>query len=441
MKISPRATRRHGENHAAPAAECDGASDEGGDQLVISLPHPRVLRVIARSVLLTASMLVFPWLRSMLLPAANADSILSPQHRWADEPFFLPMLLRDLKREGLLIAGTRGSAVFLGNPGARFALVKQNRMFPVMSEIGRMAVPDRSVDFVLATDGFSDASFVFVERVLRIGGVTIIRLSSDPSHILRLPANYRIIYIRKFGSTIVGIKKMAHAITQIKKNASDSMGIWTGRKLFAVPESNKKLSSIQEDANAAEFTVNQIGRKLLAIPKSNKDILNGLEDALLEPPLDSKELTRFKKRMRYLADLLGSSLNEYPRRVFIDVGPPRRRLTSEKWFEEQYPKRDSEFEIVRLVMGKGKHATGASGIARWLAKNVKEEDYVVMKAEAEVAEEMLKEKAAALVDELFLECDNQWDTVAKGSRRAYWECLVLFGRLRDEGVAVHQWWD
>lgn len=42
----------------------------------------------------------------------------------------------------------------------------------------------------------------------------------------------------------------------------------------------------------------------------------------------------------------------------------------------------------------------------------------------------------------FLECKHQG--VKKGdkkkSRRAYWECLSLYGMLRDEGVAVHQWW-
>ncbi|EXC16666.1 hypothetical protein L484_007712 [Morus notabilis] len=62
-----------------------------------------------------------------------------------------------------------------------------------------------------------------------------------------------------------------------------------------------------------------------------------------------------------------------------------------------------------------------------------------MKAEAEAVEELVRSKAIRLVDELFLECkpDHKGGTVR---RRAYWECLALYGRLRDEGVAVHQWW-
>lgn len=79
-------------------------------------------------------------------------------------------------------------------------------------------------------------------------------------------------------------------------------------------------------------------------------------------------------------------------------------------------------------------------MSEWLRKNVREEEYVVMKAEAEVVEEMLSSKAIGLVDELFLECGIKGKQQGRKSRRAYWECLALYGMLRDEGVAVHQWW-
>ncbi|XP_064941164.1 uncharacterized protein LOC135594669 isoform X1 [Musa acuminata AAA Group] len=429
MKGPPRATRRHGESHAAAAG--------GGDQLVISLPHPRVLRVIARSVLVTVAILAYPWLRSML-PRDGTCSLLSP-HRWTDDPFLLPMLLRDLRREGLLVAGASDGALFLGNPGSRLAFVKQNKMRPVMSEASRMAVRDRSVDFVLAADDFCDASFMFVERILRVGGVTIVRLSSDPWHTFNFPANYRIVYIRRFGSTIVGIKKTAHAIALKDANADEFMGSRTGRKLLTLPESMEMLNGL-EDENAADFIGTHIGRKLLAVPESIIGVLNGLEDALLEPPSDRKASTRAMKRTRFLSNLLAGSLNEYSRRVFVDVGMPG-RATIDKWFNKHYPKRNSEFEIIKLdVVGEVKYASVASGIAGWLSKNLKEEEYVVMKAEAEVVEDMVREGATGLVDELFLECKTQWHKQGKGRRRAYWECLALYGKLRDEGIAVHQWW-
>ena len=69
-----------------------------------------------------------------------------------------------------------------------------------------------------------------------------------------------------------------------------------------------------------------------------------------------------------------------------------------------------------------------------------EEGYVVMKSETEVVEEMMRSKAIMLVDELFLECKPQQGNRKRKNGRAYWECLALYGKLRDEGVAVHQWW-
>ncbi|XP_074577373.1 uncharacterized protein LOC141833775 [Curcuma longa] len=372
MKSYPWAVRGHGESHAAhPVAR-------GGDELVIRLPHPLLLSVIARSVLLTTAILAFPWLR-FILPHAAAGLILpSPTHRWADEPFFLPMLLRDLRREGLLVASARGPAIFLGNPGARIALVKQNKMFPVMTEIGRMAVPDHSVDFVLDADGFCDASFVFVDRILRIGGVAIIRLSVDPSRIFHLPTNYKIVYIRQFGSTIVGIKKMTHAIARGDANSAEFEDIHIGRKLLAVPEQNNKLPK------------NQIGRKLLA--RSNIDLLRASKNALA---LDLKSLALFHKKIK-------KSVHRH--------WAPRTN--------EQNP----EFEVIRLnIMEEGNGAIEVTGIGP--------DELELMKFEAEVIE-------------FLLECTSQWNNWGGGGRRrAYWECLTLYGRLRNEVVAVHQWFE
>ena len=117
------------------------------------------------------------------------------------------------------------------------------------------------------------------------------------------------------------------------------------------------------------------------------------------------------------------------------------------WFHRHYPKMKQEFEVYNLdeVPEEASSTTEAglqNDISDWLRKNVVEDDYVVMKAEAEVVEEMIKKRTINLVDELFLECKNQWWQVGKNSKskRAYWECLALYGRLRDEGVAVHQWW-
>ncbi|XP_008775001.2 uncharacterized protein LOC103695445 [Phoenix dactylifera] len=337
---SPRTTTRRTPPGGPSAAA--GAIELREDRLVIRLPDFRLLQLVARSVLLIAAILTLPWLRAVLLsagmPAAPPPGAAAPRSRWVDDPFYLPMLLRDLQHQGLL--GARARAVFLGDPGSRLPFLKHNQIEPVSSD-REWKIPDRSVEFVLAAGDFSDASFEFVDRVLRVGGITAVRLSSDPSHSFHLPPNYRTVYIRRFGSTIVAIKKIGRA-------------------------------SNDNDENAANFQASRAGRRLLAISKAKEETRNESEDVLPEPP-SKNESEKLRKRAKHLPDLMGDSLAEHPRRVFVDAGPPG-RTGSEKWFQEQHPKGNSAFEIIRL---------DAVGIAKWLARNVKEEEYEVMKADAE----------------------------------------------------------
>lgn len=171
---------------------------------------------------------------------------------------------------------------------------------------------------------------------------------------------------------------------------------------------------------------------------------------LLEPPRAASGKSRvYLKRTRYLPDLMDDTLESYPRRVFIDVGLPEKdRGSGTDWFHKNYPTRNKNFEVYKIeTVAEGSSAKGVPQIemSDWLRKNVKGEEYVVMKAEAEVVEEMMRSKAIMLVDELFLECKPHSKQGSEGnnnrrSRRAYWECLALYGKLRDQGVAVHQWW-
>lgn len=149
---------------------------------------------------------------------------------------------------------------------------------------------------------------------------------------------------------------------------------------------------------------------------------------------------------------MGDSLDGYPRRVFIDVvGSSEKKKSGSDWFSTHYPTRNKDFEIYKIETVTSEEeeespettapATAEIGMSDWVRKNVKEEEYVVMKAEAEVVEEMMKTKAIRLVDELFLDCKPQLENKDRRQRRrAYWECLALYGSLRDEGIAVHQWW-
>ncbi|KAG0499573.1 hypothetical protein HPP92_003820 [Vanilla planifolia] len=176
---------------------------------------------------------------------------------------------------------------------------------------------------------------------------------------------------------------------------------------------------------------------------SKKGELRALEDLLLEPPVEKNDI----RRPRYLPKLTGDSLDKYPRRIFVDFGS-RGRIGAENWFLRNYPKSRKKFEMARVdlvgmpVLAGG----GVGGVADWLTMNAREEDFVVVKAEEEAVVDLVNGKAIGLVDELFLECSSQWGSeknVEDETRRntPYWACLALLGKLREDGIAVHQWWD
>ncbi|KAJ4761044.1 hypothetical protein LUZ62_071419 [Rhynchospora pubera] len=363
-----------------------------GHTVVIHLPDPRLLLLVARLAIVAAIVFSIPWLRRI-----PPRVVMVRSHRWSDDPFFLPMLIKDLKREGLFSSGGQ-RAIFLGNAKSRLPLLKRNGIDPVSSDEESM-VGDQSVDFALASEGFEDASVRFVDRVLKIGGVVVTRLNTEGSNLFQVPGNYKLVYVRRFGSTMVALRKVAVAKSQNGKNGNE---IGTG------------IASM---------------KRLLAMPLEKKDVLHLVEDVLLEPPREIGET----RKIKFLPDLTGDVLTHYPRRVFIDAGL-RLQANGEKWFEENYPKKGSKFEMVKLnAAGNRKSGEKAYRVSGWLERNVEEEEFVVMKAEAKIVEEMVngKENAIQLIDELFLGCD---------ATKAYWECLELYGKVKDEGVVVHQWW-
>ncbi|KAE9613461.1 putative aldolase-type TIM barrel [Lupinus albus] len=140
--------------------------------------------------------------------------------------------------------------------------------------------------------------------------------------------------------------------------------------------------------------------------------------------------------------LLAAGAKTVALKVFLGIGLPEENKAAIKWFQRNYPKKNTKFEIHSHIVAPENPVLPHTDVSAWLSKHVKEEEYVVMKAEADVVEDMIRKKTTHLVDELFLECNNDWwqTSEIKKSGRAYWECLALYGKLRDEGVAVHQWW-
>ena len=379
-----------------------------------SLDCGLVLRVLGHSVLILLVILSMPLFGSIWEGSSNFEP---------DSTNFelMPVLFRDLMNEGLLKVGDK--SLFMSgatDQGVYEPLVIQNNKMDLISvsDLARQSsVPETTFDLAFVHDFGGTADFI--DRTLKIGGIAVVQLSNDASVAFDRPSNYRIVYLRRFDSTVVAMRKTGNNETNSR----------TQRRLFGLSSEAKKAA------------------------------LKNMEAALLEPPkAASRKSSSYLKRTKYLPDLTGDSLESYPRRVFIHVGPPETEDgdvgKSMRWFASNYPTRNRDFEMYRIETTTTKtnqESKGTDeaqmGMSEWLRENVKEEEYVVMKAETEVVEEMVKSKAIGLVDELFLECkpqslNNRKSNIGMGNggKRPYWECLALYGQLRDEAVAVHQWW-
>lgn len=384
--------------------------------LIIRLPNSRFMKLCSRFMLLALALASFQLMtRSSMINIESFSSTLQPMTEDGElskTEEVLSILFDDLTNEGLMKKKTeQQNAIFLNNEegsssGSSSQVVTDHNMHHIpLNDIEKQSsVLDNSVDFVFTYDFL--ASSEFIERVLKIGGVCTVIMSYNPSTAFYKPSNYKIAYMRRFDSVVVAMKKTSAA-----------------KPTLAAP---RKLCGY-------------------AASEAKKAALQNLEDVLLEPPRAASGKSRkYLKRTRFLPDLMGDSLESYPRRVFIDVGLPEKEGGSGTgWFAKNYPTRNKNFEMYKIETvaevpsAKEVEQIGMSG---WLRKNVKEEEYVVMKAEAEVVDEMMRSNSIDLVDELFLECKPHGPKKGNRSRRAYWECLALYGQLRDKGVAVHQWW-
>ncbi|KAI5655001.1 hypothetical protein M9H77_32188 [Catharanthus roseus] len=407
------------------------------DLVIIKLPMSSwVLKLMTRALLLSLIIVSLPWLNVIVhgqplsnvkgATTANVDDVdqLGMISTSSNTNQHLPQLLfRDLIKEGLVKMGDR--ALFLTDAGNDEDVTGYNMDIISVSDFKQQSlIPDEMYDFMFVND-LQPAASNLINRILKKEGIVAIQIGNDPRKTFQKLSNYKIVYLRRFdASTIVGMRKMAVRATFIDD---------------------------QRGSAAAK------GRRLLGLPvEAKKAALSNLEDVLLEPPrAASGKSNRYFKRTRYLPDLIGDSLESYPRRVFIDVGLSGKNDASSSsfsnndpnWFSKHYPTRNTKFEIYNIETVMEEPTSGRStsatqvGMSDWLRKNVQENEYVVMKAEAEVVEELVKNRSINLVDELFLECKHRGiKKSSERSRRAYWECLALYGMLRDEGIAVHQWW-
>ena len=376
--------------------------------LIVRLPSSEFIKIFKTIFLLVLALASFQFIINSKRISSSSDSIVDFTANSIDTEQVLSILFHDLTNEGLLTK-TQRKAVFLTDDAGLTDFNNEMEFVGLKDVEKQNSVVDNAVDFIFTTN-FHEASR-FIERVLKPEGVVTVLMNDNNPGSFYKPKNYRIVYMRQFDSVAVAMKKtMTNAVTADHNKLN-----------LAVP------------------------RKLFGYAEAKKIALQNLEDVLLEPPRAASGKSRkYLKRTKYLPDLMGDSLESYSRRVFIDVGLPEKNGGSgTHWFLKNYPTRNKNFEMIKIeTTEKEVSSTEKKVVAMsdWLNKNVKEEEYVVMKAEAEVVEEIMRSNSIGLVDELFLECKPHGLKNENKNRRAYWECLALYGKLRDEGVAVHQWW-
>ncbi|KAK4747501.1 hypothetical protein SAY87_014087 [Trapa incisa] len=393
--------------------------------LIVKLPSPRGVTILFLSMLMTCFIVLLS--HTGLRPAIDGrENSYASILDYPASSEMVPVLISDLSNGGLLRTGHKALFMFDDEGMAMSPSILRDNIdvdvFHVADFERQSSVLENSFDFIFTCA--YQASSSFIDKTLKMGGVLVIQLSQDPSEMFEVPENYRIAYFRKFEWSVIAMKRL-QGEKQERRAASAGQ-----RRLMGMASEEEK-----------------------------KAALKNLEDVLLEPPrAASRRSSRYLKKTRYLPDLMGDklALDRYPRRVFIDVKMSENDPVmsnsgssssgSNGWFARNYPTRNLEFEKYAIeVVGEESQQeveAGSGGsmdlqreMSEWLRGNVREEEYVVMKAEAEVVEEMVRSRTIRLVDELFLECKP------RGSgKRAYWECLALYGRIRDEGIAVHQWW-
>ncbi|CAN4122375.1 unnamed protein product [Withania somnifera] len=345
--------------------------------VTIKLNHLWVLKLISQILILGLVILSFPWINTVIRGLTSIYGYTNVSKEVL--PFYQRRLLKTGDR---LLLITNGNEDVIYN-----SQVTRDYNMDLIS-LSNLARKEEAYDVALFPyDSFKSVDFI--DRTLKVGGIVVHQINNDNFIITFSPPSiYKVVYVRKFHSMIIAMRKTSSFVSV-------------------------KSTTIHHHRKSFNFG-----------PKAKEDALKKLEDVLLEPPrAASEKSSRYLKKTRYLPDLMDIPLESYLQRVFIDVG----------LLDKNENSGDSMAKEPSLPL---------IGMSDWLEKNVKENEYVVMKAEAEVVEEMVRNKAIKLVDELFLECKHQG--LKKGdenrSRRAYWECLSLYGTLRDEGVAVHQWW-
>lgn len=266
--------------------------------LVIKLPDSKVLRIISRSVFLGLVILTLPCIGSLL----RGVSVSELKYDTQSEIFNfeqLGQLFHDLAGEGLRRKSDKALIVSPVNVGMIHNLHPFDyNVFDIVmdSDLERKSsFLDESWDFVFA---FNLVDAKFVDRILKIGGIVAVPLSNDPSNAFKPKPNYKIVYLRRYASTFVAMRKTSPS--------------------YDLAVKSRRLCQFETKAKKTVF-----------------------KDVVLEPPRRVlAKSNEYLKKIKFLPNLLGDSLPGYDRRVFVNVDSNEDNSGVTEWFQQNFPKMD-----------------------------------------------------------------------------------------------------
>ncbi|CAM8994116.1 unnamed protein product [Rhodiola kirilowii] len=184
----------------------DTGLDESRTVLVIKVSDSRVLQIVARSLFLAIVIVTLPMIMPTIRAVSRVTEFELNQGTNGIHLEALPFVIHELADQGHLKDGdkalvlSRGEVELGGLDGHEVEIVMEDD-FVCQDKIG-----DNVFDFVYASSLENGA---FIDRVTKSGGLVVSALTDYQSTDLFLGEfDYKIVYVRQFSSTILGMKKV-----------------------------------------------------------------------------------------------------------------------------------------------------------------------------------------------------------------------------------------
>ncbi|XVE66594.1 hypothetical protein DITRI_Ditri08aG0091000 [Diplodiscus trichospermus] len=191
-----------------------------GTVLVFKLPDLRLLLILSRSLFLAMVIITLPSIMSILSRPSGLVfyAVDFHQNSGSINSEFWNLLGQDFANLGLIKKGHKALVLNtaiegVADGGSMFVANELDVVVEPYLE-RQSSLPDEAFDFVFLS-GSLDSKFV--DRLVKIGGIIAMQLGDDISSGYEKQSDYRIVYLKKYSSTIVAMKKLGSNNQRKKK--------------------------------------------------------------------------------------------------------------------------------------------------------------------------------------------------------------------------------